>query len=42
MLRAVLSHPQQALQKWHFVYCVHVMSVGCTRTGVELVCSVIN
>jgi hypothetical protein len=25
----------QALHKQHLVYCVHVMSVGCTRIGVE-------
>jgi hypothetical protein len=31
MFRAVLAHPQEALNKRHLVYCVRVMSVGCTR-----------
>jgi hypothetical protein len=31
MLRALLSHPQKVLQKRRWVYCVSVMSVGCTR-----------
>jgi hypothetical protein len=30
MFRALLSHPQEALHKRHLVYCVRVMSVGCT------------
>jgi hypothetical protein len=29
MLRALLTHPQEALHKRHLVYCVRVMSVGC-------------
>jgi hypothetical protein len=29
MFRALLAHPQEVLQKRHFVYCVRVMSVGC-------------
>jgi hypothetical protein len=37
MFRALLAHPQEALHKRHLVYCVRVMSVGCTRIGVELV-----
>jgi hypothetical protein len=36
MFRALLAHLQEALHKRHLVYCVRVMSVGCTRTGVEL------
>jgi hypothetical protein len=31
MFRALLAHPQKALNKRHLIYCVHVMSVGCTR-----------
>jgi hypothetical protein len=34
MFRASLAHPQEALNKQHLIYCVHVMSVGCTRIGV--------
>jgi hypothetical protein len=36
MFRALLAHPQEALHKRHLVYCVRVMSVGCTRVEVEL------
>jgi hypothetical protein len=36
MFRALHAHPQEALYKRHLVYCVGVMSVGCTRIGVEL------
>jgi hypothetical protein len=36
MFRALLAHPQEALHNRHLVYCVRVMSVGCTRSGVEL------
>jgi hypothetical protein len=32
IFRALLAHPQEVLHIWHFVYCVCVMSVGCTRT----------
>jgi hypothetical protein len=39
MFQALLAHPQELLYKWHSVYCVRVMSVGCTRIGVELVYS---
>jgi hypothetical protein len=31
MFRALLAHPREALHKRHLVYCVRVMSVGCTR-----------
>jgi hypothetical protein len=31
MFRALLSHPQEAIDKRQLVYCVRVMSVGCTR-----------
>jgi hypothetical protein len=31
MFRALLAHPQEAIHKHHLVYCVHIMSVGCTR-----------
>jgi hypothetical protein len=31
IFRALLAHPQEALHKQHLVYCVRVMSVGCTR-----------
>jgi hypothetical protein len=31
MFRASLTHPQQVQPKRHLVYCVRVMSVGCTR-----------
>jgi hypothetical protein len=30
MFRTRLAHPQEALYKRHLVYCVHVVSVGCT------------
>jgi hypothetical protein len=33
MLRALLAHPQEALNKRHLVYCVRVMSVVCTNSG---------
>jgi hypothetical protein len=29
MFRALLAHPQEALNKRHLVYCVRIMSVGC-------------
>jgi hypothetical protein len=35
MFPALLTHPQDALHKRHLVYYVCVMSVGCTRIGVE-------
>jgi hypothetical protein len=37
MFRAVLALSQETLHKRHLVYCVRVMSVGCTRVEVELV-----
>jgi hypothetical protein len=36
MNRTLLAHPQEVLYKEHLVYCVRVMSVGFTRTGVKL------
>jgi hypothetical protein len=36
MFRALLTYPQEALHKRHLVYCVCVMSVGCTWIGLEL------
>jgi hypothetical protein len=35
MFRALLAHPQEALQKRHLVYCV-CMSVGCATIAVKL------
>jgi hypothetical protein len=37
MFRALLAHPQDAIYKRHLLHCVRVMSVGCTRFGMELV-----
>jgi hypothetical protein len=34
MFGALLAHPQEVLDKRHLVYCVRVVSVGCTRIGV--------
>jgi hypothetical protein len=36
MFRALVPHSQEVLHKRHWVYCVRVMSVGCTRIEVEL------
>jgi hypothetical protein len=36
MFRALLAYPQESLHKRHLVYCVRVVSVGCTRVKVEL------
>jgi hypothetical protein len=36
MYQALLADPQEALHKRHLVYCMRVMSVACTRFGVEL------
>jgi hypothetical protein len=36
MFQALLAHPQEAMHKWHLVYCVHIMSVGCATTAVKL------
>jgi hypothetical protein len=41
MFRTILVHPQETLHKQHLVYCVRVMSVGCTRIGVELVAPIL-
>jgi hypothetical protein len=35
MFRALLTHLQEALHKRHLVYCVRVMSVGCTKILVQ-------
>jgi hypothetical protein len=37
MFLALLAHPQEALNQWRLVYYVRVMSVVCTRIGVEMV-----
>jgi hypothetical protein len=34
---ALLAQPEEALHKRHLVYCVRIMSVGCTRIELELV-----
>jgi hypothetical protein len=34
MFRALLTDLQEVRNKWHLVYCMRVMSVGCTRFGV--------
>jgi hypothetical protein len=34
MFRALLTDPQEVVHKRHLVYCVRVLSVGCTRIGV--------
>jgi hypothetical protein len=31
--------PQEGLHKQQLVYCVRIMSFGCTRVGVQLSCS---
>jgi hypothetical protein len=36
MFRALLVHLQEALHNRHLVYGVRVISVGCTKIGVEL------
>jgi hypothetical protein len=36
MFRALLAHHQEALDKRHLVYCVRVISVGCTMIIVEV------
>jgi hypothetical protein len=33
MFRARLELPQEVLHKRYLVYCVRVMSVGCTKIG---------
>jgi hypothetical protein len=37
MFRALLAHPQEVLNKQHLVYCLRVMSVGCTSSTSILV-----
>jgi hypothetical protein len=36
MFRALFARPQEAPHKRHFVYCVHIMSVGCGTVAVQL------
>jgi hypothetical protein len=36
MFQALLAHLQETLHKRHLVYCVHVMSVGCTRSSTPI------
>jgi hypothetical protein len=36
MFRALLAHPQEALNKRHLVYCMRIMSVGCGTVAVSL------
>jgi hypothetical protein len=36
MFRALLAHPQEALNKRRLVYCVRIMSVGCATIAVSL------
>jgi hypothetical protein len=33
MFRTLFAHPQEALNKWHLVYCGLVMSVGRINPG---------
>jgi hypothetical protein len=35
MPRALLAHPQEALNKRHLVYCMRIMSVGCATNAVS-------
>jgi hypothetical protein len=35
MFRALLAHPQEAFHQRHLVYCVRVMSVGCSTITVS-------
>jgi hypothetical protein len=37
MFQALLAHPQEALHKQRLVYCVRVMSVGCTSSTLIMV-----
>jgi hypothetical protein len=39
MFQALLAHLQEVLHKQHLVYCMRVMSVGCTRIGVPCIIS---
>jgi hypothetical protein len=35
MFRALLAHPHEALHKRHLIYCVRVLSAGCTSILVQ-------
>jgi hypothetical protein len=35
VFRALLAHPQEALHKRHLVYCMRIMSVGCSTLAIE-------
>jgi hypothetical protein len=35
MFRELFTHPQEAIHKRRLLYCLHVMSVVCTRTRVD-------
>jgi hypothetical protein len=35
MYPALLAHPQEALHKWHLLYCMR-MSVSCATIAVKL------
>jgi hypothetical protein len=37
MFRALLAHPQEALNKRHLVYCVRAKSVGCVTIAVNTI-----
>jgi hypothetical protein len=41
MFRALLAHPREMMHKRHLLYCMRVMSDGCTRISVllRLLCS---
>jgi hypothetical protein len=41
IFRPLLAHLQEALHKQHLVYCVRVMSVGCTRIEAEASASIV-
>jgi uncharacterized protein YrrD len=36
MFQALLAHPQEVLHKRCLIYCVRVISIGCTRIEVEI------
>jgi hypothetical protein len=36
MFRGLLAHPQEVLHKRHLVYCVRVMSVGCSQLNYNI------
>jgi hypothetical protein len=35
VFRALLTHPQEALNKLHLVYCVRIISVGCATIALQ-------